>query len=43
MKKAVLAVVTLCLCPAAFAASVITTRLEDPKAIYLDAPGDHWG
>jgi len=38
MKKAVLAVVTLCLCPAAFAASVITTRLEDPKAIYLDAP-----
>ena len=40
MKKAVLAVVTLCLCPAAFAASVITTRLEDPKAIYLDAPAN---
>jgi hypothetical protein len=38
MKKAVLAAVTLCLCPAAFAASVITARLEDPKAIYLDAP-----
>ena len=38
MKKAVLAFVTLCLCPAAFAASVITTRLEDPKAIYLDVP-----
>ncbi len=34
--KAVLAAVILCICPAAFAASVITTRLEDPKAIYLD-------
>ena len=43
MKKAVLAVVTLCLCPAAFAASVINMRLEDPKAVYLDAPGDRWG
>jgi hypothetical protein len=38
MKKAVLAAVTLCFCPAAFAASVITTRLDDPKAVYLDAP-----
>lgn len=38
MKKAVLAVCTLCFCPAAFAASTITTRVEDPKAIYLDAP-----
>jgi Pectate lyase superfamily protein/SMP-30/Gluconolactonase/LRE-like region len=38
MKIAVLAAVTLCFCPTAFAASVITTRLEDPKAIYLDAP-----
>ncbi len=38
MKKAVLAAATLCLCPAAFAASVITTRLEDPKAIYVDVP-----
>jgi hypothetical protein len=38
MKKAVLASVALCLCPAAFAASVVTTRLEDPKAMYLDAP-----
>ena len=35
--KAVLAAVILCICPAAFAASVITTRLEDPKAVYLDA------
>ena len=38
MKKAVLTVVTLCLCPAAFAASTITTRVDDPKAIYLNAP-----
>jgi hypothetical protein len=38
MKKAALAVVTLCLCQAAFAVSVITTRLDDPKAIYVDAP-----
>ena len=27
-----------CLCSAAFAASVITTRPDDSKAIYLDAP-----
>jgi len=40
MNKAVLALVASCLCPAAFAASVITTRLEDPKAIYLDAPAN---
>jgi Pectate lyase superfamily protein/SMP-30/Gluconolactonase/LRE-like region len=38
MKKAVLAALTLCFCASAFAASVITTRLEDPRAIYLDAP-----
>jgi hypothetical protein len=38
MKKALLAVFTLCLCPSAFSASIITTRLEDPKAIYLDTP-----
>ena len=37
MKKAVLVAVTLCFCPAAFAVSVITTHLEDPKAIYVDA------
>ena len=35
---AVSAAVILFLCPAAFAASVITTRLDDPKAIYVDAP-----
>jgi hypothetical protein len=38
MKKVVLAVVTLCVSPAAFAASVITSRLDDSKAIYLEAP-----
>jgi len=38
MKKVVLAVVVLCICRAAFAESFITTRLEDSKAIYLDAP-----
>ncbi len=46
MKKTVLAIVTLCLCTAAFAASTITTRLEDPEAIYLEnapAHGDMTG
>jgi len=38
MKEALLAAVALCFCPAVFAASVITARLEDPKAIYMDAP-----
>ena len=38
MKKALLAAFTLCFCPAAFAASFITTRLEDPEAVYLDSP-----
>jgi hypothetical protein len=38
MNKAVLTLVVLSFCPAAFAASTITTRVEDPKAIYLDAP-----
>jgi hypothetical protein len=37
MKKVILAIVTLCFRPASFAASIITSRLEDPKAIYLDA------
>jgi hypothetical protein len=36
--KAVLTAVMLCLCPAAFATSVITARLEDSKAIYLAPP-----
>lgn len=38
MKKVVQCLVLLCLCSAAFAASVITTRLDDPKAIYVDGP-----
>src|SRR5664279_6172497 len=38
MKKAVLVAVTLCLCIRVFAASVITDRLDDPKAIYVDPP-----
>jgi Pectate lyase superfamily protein/SMP-30/Gluconolactonase/LRE-like region len=38
MRKAILAAVTICFCPASFAASTITTRVEDPRAIYLDAP-----
>ncbi|HEY1986962.1 MAG TPA: glycosyl hydrolase family 28-related protein [Terracidiphilus sp.] len=38
MKNAVVAVVALCFCAASFAASTINTRLQDPKAIYVDAP-----
>ena len=38
MEKSILAIVMLCFCPASFAASTITTRVEDPKAIYMDAP-----
>jgi len=38
VKKALLSAVMVCLCSAAFAASVITTRPEDSMAIYLDAP-----
>ena len=38
MKKTLLCALTFCLFPAAFAASVITARPDDPKAIYLDAP-----
>ncbi len=38
MKKAVLVAVTLCFCVRLFAASVITTRLDDPKAINVDPP-----
>jgi len=36
--KTLLSALMFCLCSAAFAASVITTRPDDPKAIYLDAP-----
>ncbi len=38
MKKTLLLAFTLCYCSAAFCASVITNRPDDPKAIYLDAP-----
>jgi len=38
MKKTVLIAVALCFCLTAFATSVITSRLEDPKAIYFDRP-----
>ncbi|MGA7808399.1 glycosyl hydrolase family 28-related protein, partial [Bradyrhizobium sp.] len=38
MKKTLLCILAFCLCPAAFAASVITARLDDPKAVYLEAP-----
>jgi hypothetical protein len=38
MKKTLLFALVLCLCSAVFAASVITTRPDDPKAVYLDTP-----
>jgi hypothetical protein len=38
VKKTLLPALIFCLCSAAFAASVITTRPDDPKAIYLDEP-----
>jgi sugar lactone lactonase YvrE len=39
MKRTLLsAALTFYLCAGAFAASVITTRLDDPMAVYLDAP-----
>src|SRR5579863_1155788 len=40
MTKALLSALAFLLCSSAFAASVITARLDDPKAIYLDAPAD---
>ncbi|MGA2571346.1 MAG: glycosyl hydrolase family 28-related protein [Terracidiphilus sp.] len=38
MKRTLLSTLVFCLCPAALATSVIATRPDDPKAIYLDAP-----
>jgi len=38
MKKPLLSALTIGLCFQAYAASVITTRLNDPKAVYVDAP-----
>jgi len=39
MKNFLLSILTVGLCVPAFAASVITARLDDPKAVYVDAPG----
>jgi len=38
MKRVLLSALTFCFCSAAFATSVITTQLNDPKAVYLDLP-----
>ncbi|MBV8774747.1 MAG: gluconolaconase, partial [Deltaproteobacteria bacterium] len=38
MNKSLLPALTLALCTSAFSASVINTRLDDPKAIYLELP-----
>ena len=38
MKKTLLYAFVFCLSSSVFAASVITTRPDDPKAVYLDAP-----
>lgn len=38
MKKPILAIVLLSVCSASLAASTITIRVEDPSAIYIDAP-----
>ena len=38
MKKALIAALTLCACGTAFASSLITNRLDDPKAVYVNAP-----
>ncbi|WP_109487402.1 glycosyl hydrolase family 28-related protein [Occallatibacter savannae] len=38
MRKALSIALALSLCPTAFAASVITARLDDPKAVYIEGP-----
>src|SRR3569833_1274567 len=38
MTRCLLIAVALWFCPTAFAASIITARLDDPKAIYIDGP-----
>jgi len=40
MRIAILTVVVLYFCPASFAISTITTRVEDAKAIYVDSPAN---
>ena len=39
MNKVAVAVIALLFCTRLFAESVITNRLDDPKAVYVDAPG----
>src|SRR4051795_13058765 len=38
MKKALVAALTLCACATGFASSLITNRLDDPKAVYMKSP-----
>src|SRR4051812_21325124 len=38
MKKALVAALTLYTCTAGFASSLVTNRLDDPKAVYVTAP-----
>ena len=38
MKTRLLYALLLCAIPSALAQSVLTTRLDDPRAVYLDAP-----
>jgi sugar lactone lactonase YvrE len=38
VKKTLILALSFCVFPAVFAASAITTRLDDPRAVYLDAP-----
>jgi len=38
MKKILLSALVVCLCSPTFAASLITTRPDDPQAVYLDPP-----
>ena len=41
MKKILLCAFAFCFCSEVFAASVISTRLDDPKAIYIEAPASN--
>jgi polygalacturonase len=38
MKRTFLSALALCICSAALASSTITTRPDDPKAVYVNAP-----
>ncbi len=39
LKRTLFCALTFCVCPAAFATSVIATRPDDPKAVYFEASG----